>query len=153
MFDGSGSHGRACASRSLQEFAVACGPARVWVPNRAESELSDIEGIKGEYMEGMASKLLTELGPGEVLTLTGPGVVRVAATKTVAVSKSVVLSGSGVLGKSSAKFALPALSAHFPALSIGPAFGVGLLVIGALWLVKTWTVGEKQLPVGPKSVG
>ncbi len=98
-----------------------------------------------EFMENMASKLLTELGPGEVLTLTGPGVVQVSAGKTVMIAKSSVLGTGGMIGHSAAKFALPAMSAHFPAMAMGPVFGVGLLVLGAMWLVKTWTEGDKHL--------
>ncbi|MBF0423416.1 MAG: hypothetical protein HQL73_10535 [Magnetococcales bacterium] len=94
----------------------------------------------------MASKLLTELGPEEILTLTGPGSVKVSATQTVTISKSSSLGIGGLLGKSTAKFTLPAMSSHFPAMAMGPAFGVGLLILGAMWLVKAWTVGEKTLP-------
>lgn len=98
-------------------------------------------------MENVASKLLVDLGPGEVLTLTGPGVVKVSAVKSVSIAKATVLGGSGLLGKTTAKFVLPAMSSHFPAMAMGPAFGVGLLVLGTLWLVKTWTTEEKRLPV------
>ncbi|MBF0148006.1 MAG: hypothetical protein HQL84_14570 [Magnetococcales bacterium] len=94
-------------------------------------------------MEKLASKLLTELGPGDVLTLTGPGTVKLSAVESVTIAKTSTFGGSGLLGKASAKFALPAMSAHLPATAIGPAFGVGLLVLGAMWLVKTWTEVEK----------
>lgn len=94
-------------------------------------------------MENMASKLLMKLGPDDVLTLTGPGAVRVSAGKTVMIAKSSSLGAGSLLGKSTAKFALPAMSAHFPAMAVGPVFGVGLLVLGAMWLVKTWAVGDK----------
>ncbi|MBF0133131.1 MAG: hypothetical protein HQL75_11155 [Magnetococcales bacterium] len=98
-------------------------------------------------MEGTTSKLLVNLGPGEVLKLTGPGVVQVSAVSSVSIAKTTALGSCGVLGKVTAKFALPAMSTHFPAVAMGPVFGVGVLVLGTLWLVKTWTTEEKKVPV------
>lgn len=92
------------------------------------------------------------LGPGEVLKLTGPGVVHVSTVSSVSIAKTTALGGGGVLGKMTAKFALPAISTHFPAVAMGPVFGVGVLVLGTLWLVKTWTSEEKKVSVSAEYV-
>ncbi|HIJ83860.1 MAG TPA: hypothetical protein HPQ00_06595 [Magnetococcales bacterium] len=100
----------------------------------------------------MASKLLMDLGPGETLTLTGPGGVHVSAAKTVTVVKASALGCGGFFGKATAKFAVPAISSHFPAMAVAPVFGVGLLVLGAMWLVKSWTVEDRQYTQGREHV-
>ncbi|MBF0444815.1 MAG: hypothetical protein HQL68_04445 [Magnetococcales bacterium] len=77
----------------------------------------------------MKTKLATNLAADQSMTLSGPGVVKINAAKTVTVSK---VAGGGHLGSAGA------LKAGTMLHTLAPLFGFVLLSAGAVLLVKMW---------------